>query len=349
MTDDNQSLEDWSEEWNKKTKADVVFDPDDDILSPGFIPFGIPALDLLLGGGIPRGRTTMFFGEPSTGKTLLSQLAIAKAQAGGGKAMFFDIERTYDAKWFALTGVNTSKDNLLVMRPRNLEQTFDMVVDALENVRPEIIVVDSIPALVPKAMLMDEHGKLVEMAEQDFRGLAARKVTEGIAKVTQYNQTSALIFVNQLRVEMGKTFGNPEKLPGGKALKFYVSLMVRVRRGQWLNDSDVDEDELPDLDAVLEDKKEPNRVGFMLRLRTEKNKMAPPQQSTKIRFYFNGQVDPIGSLVHLAIQRGVIEAAKSFYSVPTVDKRLHGLSAVEKLLKGNEELKERIISLVKDA
>ncbi len=345
MTEDNQSLEDWSSEWNKKTKADVVFDPDDDILTPGVIPFDIPAVDLMLGGGIPKGRTTMFFGEKSTGKTLLAQLAIAQAQKQNPdcKAIFFDIECTFSPPWAALTGVDTSKKSLRVIRPRSLEQTFDMICGALADVHPDIIVVDSIPALVPAAMLD------ADMEKQDFRGLSARKITEGISKATQFNQDTALIFINQLRTDMGVTFGNPERLPGGKGLKFHVSLMVRTRRGAWLTDVDVPEDELPDLDTVLESDKEPKRIGFMLRLRTEYNKLAPPQQSASLRFTFDGQVDPIGSLVHLAIQRGVIEAARSFYTVPTVDKKLHGLGAVEKLLKGDEELKERIIQAVKEA
>ena len=345
MTDDNQSLEDWSQEWNRKTKADVVFDPDDDILTPGVIPFDIPAVDLMLGGGIPRGRSTMVFGEKGTGKTLLAQLAIAQAQKQNPncKAIFFDIERTYDPRWFALTGVDTSGASLRVIRPRNLEQAFDLMCDALNTVHPDIIIVDSIPALVTKAEME------ADMETQDFRGVSARKTTAGVKRATQYNQDTALIFINQLRVDMGKTFGNPEKLPGGKALKYHMSLIVRTRSGAWLNDSDVPEDELPDLDTVLESDKDPRRIGFILRLRTEYNKLAPPQQSCNLRFTFDGQIDPIGSLVHLAIQRGVIEASRSFYTVPSVDKRLHGLGAVEKLLKSDKELRERIIQAVKEA
>ena len=347
MSDD--TLEAWGQRWNTKAKADVAFSPEDALLNPTSIEMGIPALDLMLGGGIPRGRTSMFFGEPSTGKTLLAQRVIAAAQKQGGRAMFFDVERCYSPKWFALTGVDVSKEKLIVMRPRNLEQGFDMVTDALENVRPEVIVVDSIPAMVPKAMMTDDRGKPVEMERQDFRGLAARKITEGVAKATQYNQTTALIFINQLRTDLGKTFGNPEKLPGGKALKFHVSLIVRVRRGQWLTEADVAEDEMPDLDTVLESDKEPKRIGFMLRLRTEKNKLAPPEQSTSIKFYFNGRVDPMGSLVHLAIQRGVIEGTRGYYEVPGVDGKVHGFSAVEALLRDDSERREEIIQLVKEA
>ena len=342
-------LEAFGKRWNKKAGAEVAFDPEDETLNPDAVSLDIPAVDMMLGGGMPRGRTTVVIGEPSSGKTLLAQLTIAAAQRRGGRAMFFDVERTYDPKWFALTGVDTGPEKLLVVRPRSLEQGFDMVTDALENVRPEVLVVDSIPAMVPQAMMTDERGRPVEMAKKDFRGLTARKITEGVAKATQYNQTTALVFINQLRVNMGVKFGNPESMPGGKGLKFHASLIMRVRAGKWLTtategDRETDEDGF----ATLEDDKDARRVGFVLRLRTEKNKCAPPWQDCDLKFFFSGAVDPMGSLIHLAVQRGVIEAAAGYYTLPGVDKKVHGLPAVEKAIRGDEGLKDRLVTEIRD-
>ena len=196
-------FETWSKKWNRKSKKQVVVEPRNDALEIKVIPTGIPTFDTILGPtgreeqGFPRGRTTLLFGEPSSGKTLLSQIAIASAQQRGGRAMFFDIEKTFDPRWFELTGVDTDPTKLVVARPDNMEQTFDMIVDALENLKPDVIVVDSIPAMMPKAVM------LADMEKQDFQGVNARKITEGIKKCTQANDTTVLIFINQLRVSLG--------------------------------------------------------------------------------------------------------------------------------------------------
>jgi len=335
----SDALQAFGNRWNRKAKAEVAFEPEAEVLNPDAIPLGMVAVDMMLGGGMPRGRTSIVIGEPSSGKTLLTQLTIAAAQRRGGTAIFFDLERTFDAKWFALTGVDTSPEKLLVLRPKSLEQGFDMVIEALEKVNPEVIVVDSIPAMVPKAMMS------AEMEKQDFRGLTARKITEGVAKATQYNQTTALIFINQLRVAMNIRFGSPESMPGGKGLKFHASLIMRVRKGKWLttateSDDETDEDGF----TSLEDDKDAKRIGFMLRLRTEKNKCAPPWQEADLKFFFNGAIDPMGSLIHLAIQRGIIEGTGSWFKLPGVDEKLHGLGAVEKMIREDEDLKNRLVT-----
>ena len=338
----SNGLEEWGKRWNTKTRTDVAFNPEAEELMPDDIPVQIEAVDAIIGGGIPRGRTTVLFGESSSGKTLLSQLIIASAQRQGGTAMFFDIERTYDPKWFALTGVDTSPKKLVVVRPRSLEQTFDMVIDALENLRPEVIVVDSIPSLVPEAMLN------AEMTDKDFRGLAARKVTEGVRKVTHFNQSTALIFINQLRVDMGVSFGNPESMPGGKGLRFWTSLLIRMRRGQWLYTKTGNKDDLEDFTSV-DEKKDKKRIGFMLKLRVEKTKVSSTTwDECELKFFFDGEMDTMGSLINLAIQRGVIGAARGYYEIPGIDKKIHGLGAVEKLLKGDKKLKTSIIVKIKE-
>lgn len=339
----NDVLRSFGERWNKKTKSKIAFEPEAEVLNPDAVPLDIPAVDLMLGGGMPRGRTSVLFGEMSAGKTLLSQLIIAAAQRAGGIAMFFDIERTYDAKWFALTGVDTDPKKLLVIRPESLEQSFDIICDALKKVKPAVIVVDSVAAMVP----MDAMKK--EMTDRDFRGLEARKITAGVKKATQFNQTTALIFINQLRVNMGVKFGNPESMPGGKALKFHASVMIRVRKGAWLHDrSEKEEDVDEDGFETLESDKDARRIGFMLRLRTEKNKCAPPWQNCELKFFFNGAIDPLGSLIHLAQQRGIIKVTGSWFKVPGIEKKLHGLPAVEDAIREDDNLKNLLIEKIKN-
>lgn len=338
----SDALRSFGQRWNKKAKSEIAFEPEAEVLSPEAVPLDIPAVDLMLGGGIPRGRTSILIGEPSSGKTLLSQLVIAAAQRAGGTAMFFDIERTYDAKWFALTGVDTSPDKLLVVRPQSMEQTFDMVIDALKKIRPTVIVIDSIPAMVPQDVMK------ASMEDKDFRGLSARKITEGVAKATQYNNETALVFINQLRINMGVKFGNPESMPGGKGLKFHASLIMRVRRGAWLHTADDDDERDEDGFSTLEDGKDAKRIGFMLRLRTEKNKCAPPWQDCELKFFFNGEIDPLGSLIHLAQQRGIIEVTGSWFKLPGVEAKLHGLPAVEKAIREDEDLKARLVTEIQE-
>lgn len=337
----NKSLSNFGEQWNTKTKSDVAFPPDAEDLNPGYIPLGIPTVDMMLGGGIPRGRTSIFVGEESSGKSLLAQLVIAAAQKQGGRAIYVDSEHTFSAPWFALTGVNVSDpDKLLVLRPRNLEQGFDMVTEALEEVRPDVLVVDSIPAMVPRAMLE------AEMSEQDFRGLAARKITEGVAQCTSINQSSALIFINQLRLNMSIAYGNPERMPGGKGIRFYASLILRVRRGKWLTSADThDTLDFDDLSS-LEDGKEKPRIGFMLRIRNEKSKVSPPWQETELKFFFNGAIDPMGALIHLAVKRGIIQASSSWFTLPGLENKLHGIPAVEEYLRKNEDMKSNIVEML---
>lgn len=339
----DETLEAFGKRWNKR-QADLVFEPEDAELKPGVIEFNIPALNELLGGGIPRGRTSIFMGAEAAGKTLLSQLVIAAAQRKGGTAVFIDAERTYDPKWFALTGVDLDPKKLAIVRPDSLEQTFDLAEDAMKTVQPDVLVIDSVASLVPQAMLD------VEMTKQDFRGLAARKTTEGVKKLTLANKATALIIINQMRMDMGVTFGNPEKMPGGRGLRHAASVIIRIRRGQWL--TDVSERKLgrEDFTVIASDQNEAKRVGFMLKLTVEKNKLATPWQDIDVKFFFNGEVDPLGSLIHLAIQREVIKVAgRGYYEVPDVEKTLHGLGAVEVLLRMDDQLKAKIIHLVKEA
>ena len=337
-------LLDFQKAWNKKARGvSLVFDPRAEELNAGCVPLEIPAIDDMLGGGVPKGRITIFVGEAASGKTLLAQLVIAAAQRAGGKALFFDIEHTFDERWFALTGVQTDDPaKLLVVRPRNLEQAFDMACDALERVQPDVLVLDSIPALVPKAVLD------ADMEKQDFRGVTARKVTAGVQNLVQFNQNTAIILINQLRINMGIKFGNPESMPGGKGLRFYTSLIVRTRRGAWITDAGdgLDFNEVEDEDG----KKEAQRVGFTLRLRTEKNKLAPPWQEADLDFRFNGTVDWVSSLVHLALQRGVIaQLSPGYFDVPGIKNKVHGRASLEQQIRDDDALRTTLVAAVRKA
>lgn len=339
---EDETLEAWGKRWNKKLRDEVVFDPDNEQLRPPPVTLGMPALDIMLSGGIPRGRTTILYGNEGCGKTLLSQLIIAAAQKQGGTALFFDIERTYSASWFQLTGVDVSPDKLQVVRPDNMEQAFDMAEDALRTLKPAVLVIDSIAAMVPKDMLS------ARMEEKDFRGLGARKVTEGIKKLTASNKTTALVVINQVRIDMGKTYGNPETMPGGKGLRFASSLTLLVRRGAWLTaESEASDDELNVDFFAVDTRKDATYVGFRLWLRTEKNKQGVPFQDAEVKFFFNGVVDPTSALVDLALRRGVIEeAGKGYFVVPGMDKKVHGANNLEKLLKKDDKLMKKVVKAV---
>lgn len=333
------ALKEFSKRWNKKS-GEIAFDPTDARLAPVPVSLDMPAVDMILGGGVPRGRITVVVGQESSGKTLLSQLIIAAAQRRGGTCIFIDNERTFDERWFRLTGVDTNSERLLVLRPTTLEQTFDAACDALVSVQPDVLVLDSIAALVPQDMLKKD------MEDKDFRGLAARKITEGVKKLTQFNRGTAVVLINQLRIDMGVKFGNPETMPGGRGLRHAASLIIRTRQGKWLTTASEGEGDA--LDSV-DDEKEARRIGFLLRLRTEKSKVTVPYQTCDLKFYFTGEVDPLGSLVHLALQRGVIvEPVKAYFELPGVTSKVHGRAAVEELLRDNEELRTRIIEAVKE-
>lgn len=331
-------LTEWGERWNRKTKT--VYSPDDEELAPPDLELGFPAVDMMLGGGIPRGRTTIIVGEPMSGKSLTAQLIIAASQRQGGTAIYIDSEHVFDEKWFSLTGVDTSPEKLLVVRPQSLEQAFDLIVDALTNVVPDVIVVDSIPALMP-ATVME-----TTMEEKDVIGVHARKLTMGIMKATSLNKRTALILINQLRSQIGG-YGNPESMPGGRAIRHAASIILRTRKGKWLT---VAGEAVDSPFKALDDEENTDNksIGFILRLRTEKNKCAVPFQECDIKFKFTGEFDALGALITLAAKRGIIEQSRGFYTLPDIEKKIHGLNAVERFLREDIEYRDRLIQSVKE-
>lgn len=323
-------LEAFGSRWNKKVKVPVAFAPQDRELMPGVIPLGIEGVDALFSGGLPRGRTTIFIGEESSGKTLLSQLFMAAAQRQGGKAVFIDAERTFDAGWFAKTGVDISDEKLLILRPRDLEMAMDMCVDALDELSPDILVLDSLAMLVPKTQMA------AQMGEKDFQGLTPRKLTEGVKKITAANKSTAVVLINQLRTALGVTYGNPESQPGGKGLRYAASVILRCRRGSWLTTSGSGADTPEDFEPRTETKDDARRIGFMLRLRMDKSKVSVPFEEFTLKYYWGeGKVDEVSALVSLALSRGVIKArAAGYYTLR--DKTIHGREALERAVNDPE-------------
>jgi recombination protein RecA len=338
-----QTLEEWGDKWNKQVGGEVAYNPNDPTLFPPPIPTGYPTLDEMMGGGIPRGRVTMLIGLESAGKTLLSQLMIAAAQRQGGRAVFIDAERTFDPRWFSMTGVDLDPKRLLVVRPETLEQSFDMLADALRNLEPDIIVWDSITSLLPSS-IMD-----ASMVDSDNRGVAARKTTEGITRTVGLNKKVAVVVINQIRTDMTVKWGNPESSPGGFALKHHTSLRLRVRRGEWVyaGGKTAVGPENPEAFLDLGDEKSKKKIGYLMRIRADKNKIAPPYQEIELTVMFNGTVDGVASLVHNAIARGVIEQPTAGYFVipDTCGRKIHGRPAVENIVRQDDEIYERVRDL----
>lgn len=326
---DRTDLEAFGDRWNKKTKAEVAFDPQDAELDQGVVSTGLDTVDNILGGGFPRGRISMLYGAESAGKTLLTQLAIADVQGKGGIAMYLDAERTFTPSWFEVTGVQLDKKKLIVLRPRTLEQGFDMITDALDNVKPDLLILDSLPALVPAA-IMD-----AELEERDFIGLAARKGTMGISKATQFNHSTAFIIINQLRMKIGASkYESPQTYPGGKALRHHLSVVVMMRRGQWLYE---------ETDDAERDKG--TRIGYEMKLRVEKNKYGRPWEETNVKVFFDGVIDEVSALVGALIHRQVIRGNRGYFEVPGIEGKIHGWGKIEEMIRNDPELKARLIKM----
>ncbi len=333
--EDLPSLDQWRKKWNKAAKREVAFEPGNELLIPKGIRIGMPNVDRMLGDGFARGRSVVFVGEPGTGKTLLAQLVIAAAQREGGRAMFFDAERTYDPRWFKLTGVDVDPKNLIVVRPRNLEQGFDMIEDALEEIKPAVLVLDSLPALVPKK-------QAEESLEKENIALSARKIGLAIQKCNLANESTCLIFINQIRTAIGK-WGDPSDMMGGWAFKHANSQLVRTRRGAWIMENE-DQTEM-----VLGDDKEKKKVGFILKLRVERNKVGEPWKEAEIEFRWkDGSVDWTSSLVHEAMRAGIIESpSQGYFTSDLWEGKIHGRKKLEDTIRASTDLKAQIMERIK--
>jgi recombination protein RecA len=253
------------------------------------IPTGALALDLALGiGGIPRGRVTEIFGSESSGKTTLAQHIIAETQKAGGIAAYIDAEHAFDPTYAANCGVNLR--DLLISQPDTGEQALEITETLVRSGAVDVIVIDSVAALAPRAEIEGEMGDAHVGLQARLMSQALRKLSAAISK-----SKTAVIFINQLREKVGIVFGNPEVTPGGRALKFYSSVRIDLRRGESI-------------------KVGTEMVGARVRARVVKNKVAPPFRSAEFDIMFNHGISKEGNLVDLGVATGVIKKAGAFFN-----------------------------------
>src|SRR6187402_3550498 len=289
----------------------------DDVRAPiEVIPTGSIALDVALGiGGLPKGRVVEIFGPESSGKTTVALHAVANAQRLGGIAAFIDAEHALDPEYARKLGVDT--DALLVSQPDTGEQALEIMDMLIRSGAIDIVVIDSVAALVPKAEIEGEMG-------DSHVGLQARLMSQALRKITgalSQSGTTA-IFINQLREKIGVFFGSPETTTGGKALKFYASVRLDIRRIGAIKDGD-------------------RVVGNRTRVKVVKNKCAPPFRETEFDIMYGEGISREGDLIDIASNNNVVEKSGAWFSYK--GERLgQGRDNVKKLLKENTELRDRI-------
>lgn len=285
------------------------------------ISSGSLALDIALGiGGFPRGRVTEIFGPEGSGKTTLGQHIIAEAQKNGGIAAYIDVEHAMDPSYAAKCGVNL--DDLLVSQPDTGEEALEITEALVRSGAVDVIVIDSVAALVPRAEIEGEMGDAHIGLQARLMSQALRKLTAAIGK-----SGTAVVFINQLREKVGIVFGNPEVTPGGRALKFYSSIRTDLRRIETIKQGNV-------------------AIGSRIRARVVKNKVAPPFRSAEFDIMFDSGISREGNIIDLGVGLELIKKAGAFFSYG--DTRLgQGRESAKKYLRENPELAQEIEQQVK--
>lgn len=280
------------------------------------IPSGSLALDLALGiGGIPRGRITEIFGPESSGKTTLAQHIIAEAQNLGGTVAYIDAEHALDPNYAANCGVNV--DDLLISQPDTGEQALEITEALVRSGAVDVIVIDSVAALVPQAEIEGQMGDAHVGLQARLMSQALRKLAAAIGK-----SGTAVVFINQLRAKIGIIFGNPEVTPGGRALKFYSSVRIDLRRIETLKQGDA-------------------AIGNMVRAKVVKNKVAPPFKTAQFDIMFDHGISKEGNLIDLGVELEIVKKSGAFFSYG--DVRLgQGRENSKHYLKEHPELAEEI-------
>ncbi len=287
------------------------------------IPTGSLGLDIALGiGGLPKGRVIEIYGPESSGKTTLTLHAIAEVQKAGGVAAFIDAEHAFDRTYAEKLGIDTN--NLLISQPDNGEQALEITENLIRSGAIDIIVIDSVAALVPKSEIEGEMG-------DSKMGLHARLMSQALRKLTgTINKTGCCcIFINQLRDKIGVMFGSPETTTGGNALKFYASVRLDIRRIGQLKDGDT-------------------VIGNRTRVKVVKNKVAPPFRMAEFDILYGEGISKVGEIIDLGVELNIIKKAGSWFSYGET-KIGQGRDAVKMLLNDNPELMTEVEDKIREA
>ncbi len=291
------------------------------ILAENAISTGCLSLDVALGiGGVPRGRIIEIYGPESSGKTTLALHIVAEAQKAGGYAAFIDAEHAMDPQYAQKLGVNT--EELLVSQPDTGEQSLEITETLVRSGALDVIVIDSVAALVPKAELEGDMGDA-------HVGLQARLMSQALRKLTGTvnRSNTCVIFINQIREKIGVMFGNPETTPGGRALKFYTSVRMEIRR-------------------ITTIKEGTDAVGSRVRVKVVKNKVAPPFKMTEFDLMYDQGISYEGDILDLAVKGDIVQKMGSWFSFG--DQRIgQGRENVKSFLRDNADVKSDIVVQVK--
>ena len=296
---------------------------DDSVEEVAVIPTGSIALNAALGvGGYPRGRVIEIYGPESSGKTTLAIHAIAEAQKAGGIAAIIDAEHAFDSAYARKLGVDI--DELLISQPDSGEQALEIADQLIRSSAVDIVVIDSVAALTPKAELEGDMGDSKMGLQARLMSQALRKLTATISKTN-----TTCIFINQLRDKIGVMFGNPETTTGGNALKFYASVRLDIRRVSQLKDGD-------------------EVIGNQTRVKVVKNKVAPPFRKAEFDIMFGEGISRAGEIIDLGVDKGIIKKSGSWFSYG--DTKLgQGRDAAKKCIEDNPELADELEAAVMEA
>jgi recombination protein RecA len=286
------------------------------------IPTGSLSLDLALGGGIPKGRIIEIYGPESSGKTTLTLHAIAEVQRAGGTAAFIDAEHALDPSYAARIGVDI--ENLLLSQPDNGEQALEIAETLVRSNAVDLVVVDSVAALVPRAEIEGDMG-------DSHMGLQARLMSQALRKLTGVISRSktTVVFINQIRMKIGVMFGNPETTTGGNALKFYASVRMDIRRIGQIKQGD-------------------SVIGNRTRVKVVKNKIAPPFREAEFDIMYNQGISRSGDILDLAVNQNIVDKAGAWFAYN--DQKIgQGREAAKTFLEENPKIMEEVAKKVRDA
>ena len=296
---------------------------DDKVEDVPVIPSGSVGLNIALGvGGYPRGRIVEIYGPESSGKTTLAIHAMAEVQKQGGIAAIIDAEHAFDRFYAEKLGVNTN--DLLIAQPDCGEQALDIADELIRSAAVDLVVIDSVAALTPKAEIEGDMG-------DNKVGLHARLMSQALRKLTAtINKTNTTcIFINQLREKIGVMFGNPETTTGGNALKFYASVRLDIRKATAIKDGD-------------------EIIGNQVRVKVIKNKVAPPFKKAEFDLMFNEGISRVGEIVDMGVEKGILTKSGSWYSYEG-NKLAQGRDAAKNVLRDNPDLAEEIENKIMEA